>query len=451
MPREKPQPRLTRKHLARAQRERLVSRIALVSVGLIFAAVVVVIGYGIYEQQVLTPNRPAAVVNGDKISRDQLGARTAMLQSDLVQQRQQAQSMLAIFAGSQFEQQLQQQISQIDAQLNSPNYLAAQALQALINARLIQREAERRGLTVTDADVERAIQEAFGYFADGTPTPAPTPTIDAKLTAQVTPTTTPTAGPTETSTPTLAMSPTPAVTSTPTAASTTSPSPTPPPTATPVTRAAFDTAWKQYLDQMKSSLGVGEADIRERFAESLYRERLRQAIGADVPREQEQVWAKHILVADQNAALVLLDRLHKGESWDALAAAYSTDTSNKDRGGDLGWFGRGAMLPEFETAAFAGKVGEIVGPVQTSFGWHLILIVDHAMRRLDEAGYQAAVDKAFNEWLASALAKADLKFDPALVPPTGTPTATGEAAGTGEATATGQASTPVPPEPSATP
>jgi parvulin-like peptidyl-prolyl isomerase len=121
-------------------------------------------------------------------------------------------------------------------------------------------------------------------------------------------------------------------------------------------------------------------------------------------------------------ALALLSRLRQGEDWDTLAAGNSLDTSNKDTGGDLGWFSRGTMVDAFEQAAFAGEIGEIVGPVQSFFGWHLIQIVDRGPRKLDEAGVRAAAQQALTTWLASAVETADLTFDPELVPPTETPT-----------------------------
>ncbi len=418
MPKEKAPPRVTRKHLARAQRERLVSRILLIGVGLALTAVVAVIGYGIVEQEILLPRRPAATVNGDELSRDELGARTALAQADLLQQRRSAEQMLSFFVDSpEAQQSLQQQISQINAQLNDPNYMAAQTLQSLIGARLIRREAERRGVTVTEDDIQRAIEEAFGFYAGGTPTPAPTLTIDATLVAQSTSTATPAGTPTVVATPSSAASPTAL------AAATAGPSPTPRPTATAYTREGFDGEWQQYLDDFQSSLGVGESYVRDRFAENLYRDRLRETFRGTVPRDEDQVWAKHILVPDQGVAHALLSRLRQGEAWDALAAASSLDTTNKDRGGDLGWFSRGAMVDAFESAAFDGEVDEIVGPVQTSFGWHLILIVDHAQRKIDAAAYEAALDQALATWLASALEQAKLVFDPALVAPTAVVTA----------------------------
>jgi parvulin-like peptidyl-prolyl isomerase len=420
MARQKAAPHPTRKHLARAQRDRLVSRVLIIGVGLVLAAVALIIGYGIVEQEILLPRRPAVTVNGDPISREELTARTALAQADLIQQRRSAEELLAFFVDSpEVQESLSRQVAQIDAQLNDPTYMASQTLQSLIRARLIRREAERRGLSVTDADVQRAIEEGFGFFSDGTPTPGPTATIDATLAAQATATAT--LSPvtrTPSATATRGSSATPVRTATAGASA------TPPPTATPFTRVAFEAEWAQYLEDVQASLGVGELYIRDRFVERLYQDRLRESFRASAALDEEQVWAKHILLADEATAQAVLDRLDQGEDWDELAAGLSLDTTNKDFGGDLGWFSRGAMVDGFESAAFAGDKGEIVGPVQTDFGWHLILIVDHAMRRLDGAAYEAAVDQAVALWLTEALEQADLVFDPDLVAPTVVPTVT---------------------------
>ena len=70
-------------------------------------------------------------------------------------------------------------------------------------------------------------------------------------------------------------------------------------------------------------------------------------------------------------------RLDNGESFAEIAKALSEDPGSKDRGGDLGDFGRGEMVPEFERAAFTAEPGTLVGPVRTTFGWHLILVEAH--------------------------------------------------------------------------
>jgi parvulin-like peptidyl-prolyl isomerase len=422
MTKQKAAPPLSRKHLALARRERLFSRILIIGVGLALASVAVLIGYGMLEQQVLLPRRPAAVVNGDEILRSELLARTSLQQADLVQQRRQLAEMSTFFVESpEAQASLEQQIARIDSQLNNPNLLAAQVLQELIQARLIRQEAARRGITVSDAEIQRAIEEAFGFFADGTPTPAPTATVDATLVAQSTADVarTPTAapGPTNTPAPTATASLTPVHTATVVLTA------TPPPTATPYTREGFEVEWQQYLDDVASALGVEESYIRDRFADDLYRDRLRAAFEESIPIDQEQVWAKHILLPDEGVAQATLDRLKDGEDWDELAAEVSLDPSNKDAGGDLGWFARGRMVDAFEEAAFEGEPGEIIGPVQSDFGWHLILIVDRAMRRLSPAAHETAVDDAFTTWLTSALEQAEMTFDPEIVPPTVTPAA----------------------------
>lgn len=87
-----------------------------------------------------------------------------------------------------------------------------------------------------------------------------------------------------------------------------------------------------------------------------------------------RVKASHILVQDKELA----DRLHAQivedpSTFEALAAEHSTDRSNSQRGGDLGFFGRGRMVSEFEETAFAMEEdGELSEPVQTRFGWHII-------------------------------------------------------------------------------
>lgn len=73
----------------------------------------------------------------------------------------------------------------------------------------------------------------------------------------------------------------------------------------------------------------------------------------------------------------ILTEAKAGENWDSLAAKYSQDAVNSKKGGDLGYFPRGAMDAPFDSAAFAAQVGDIVGPVKTRFGYHVIKIIDH--------------------------------------------------------------------------
>jgi len=85
----------------------------------------------------------------------------------------------------------------------------------------------------------------------------------------------------------------------------------------------------------------------------------------------DTVRAAHILVATENEAKEVILRLESGDDFAAIARELSLCPS-KAQGGDLGVFGRGAMVAEFESASFALGVGEVSEPVQTRFGWHVI-------------------------------------------------------------------------------
>lgn len=89
----------------------------------------------------------------------------------------------------------------------------------------------------------------------------------------------------------------------------------------------------------------------------------------------KQVNAAHILVKTEQEAKQLKARIEAGEKFADLAKKHSACPSGK-KGGDLGWFGRGDMVREFENAAFGAQKGAVVGPVKTEFGWHLILVKD---------------------------------------------------------------------------
>lgn len=91
--------------------------------------------------------------------------------------------------------------------------------------------------------------------------------------------------------------------------------------------------------------------------------------------EQEQVDARHILVEDEKLANELYEKLKDGADFAELAQEHSTDGSAAS-GGNLGFFGRGQMVPEFEEKAFSLKVGEISEPVKSEFGYHIIETLD---------------------------------------------------------------------------
>ena len=85
------------------------------------------------------------------------------------------------------------------------------------------------------------------------------------------------------------------------------------------------------------------------------------------------VSAKHILVKEEEKCQQILEEIIAGKVFEEAAQQYSTCPSGQ-KGGDLGSFGKGQMVKEFEEAAFAAEIGQVVGPVQTQFGYHLIKV-----------------------------------------------------------------------------
>jgi peptidyl-prolyl cis-trans isomerase C len=141
------------------------------------------------------------------------------------------------------------------------------------------------------------------------------------------------------------------------------------------------------LKKIESGITVTDADVQKAYA--------------DNAAQYEQVKARHILIAPKGSpaaqpgkdltdeqAKAKADDLRKqivaGANFDELAKKESDDTGSGARGGDLGSFNRGQMVPEFEQAAFAAKVGEVTPVVKTQFGYHIIKVEGHDKTPLEQ-------------------------------------------------------------------
>lgn len=100
-----------------------------------------------------------------------------------------------------------------------------------------------------------------------------------------------------------------------------------------------------------------------------------EEIQAEYERQNTEINASHILVEDAETAAEVKEQLDGGADFAEMAQEYSTDGSASE-GGDLGWFGLGAMVPEFEQAAFDLEIDEISDPVPSQFGFHIIKVSD---------------------------------------------------------------------------
>jgi len=92
-------------------------------------------------------------------------------------------------------------------------------------------------------------------------------------------------------------------------------------------------------------------------------------------KDEKEVRARHILVKDEALAKSLIEQINKGADFAKLAAENTTDPGSKANGGDLGFFGRGMMVPEFDAVAFALEPGKVAqSPIKTQFGWHVLKV-----------------------------------------------------------------------------
>ena len=400
----------TKKHIARLERERRQANIirAIAIAGILI--VVLLLGYGYLNVNVLQLREPIAHVNGVAIT-------TGEWQERVQLQRVNLQKLYRdyLFYQQSFGMDTTQQLQQIQLTLQSPEALGQDVLDQMVDEILIRQEADRRGLSVSAEEVETFIRESYQFFPDGTPTPTVTPTDVSLPTlsaeqltiypSTATPTEVLTSTPAPTGTPDRSVTPTPTATTAP-------PTPTfvpmsPTATETPFTLEGFQTQYSEALANFKK-LGVSEKTLRSAYESQLLREKLQAEITKDTARTEEQVWARHILVEDLGKAKSVLALLSHGSDFAKLAEGFSTDTGSGAKGGDLGWFGKGAMVAEFEEAAFSMEIGEISEPIQSQFGYHIIQVLGHDDIPLNASQYEEKRQTAFTEWLAKAREEAEI-------------------------------------------
>ena len=130
-----------------------------------------------------------------------------------------------------------------------------------------------------------------------------------------------------------------------------------------------------FLNQRALHAAVIEKDIASQITDEVVRSRYDTEIAAAKPANE--VKARHILVKTKEEADAVIKQLDEGGDFEAIAKEKSTDAGSGANGGDLGYFGPGQMVPEFETAAFALDVGAYTKePVQSQFGFHVIKVED---------------------------------------------------------------------------
>jgi peptidyl-prolyl cis-trans isomerase C len=208
-----------------------------------------------------------------------------------------------------------------------------------------------------------------------------------------------------------------------------------------------DMSNQEAYEQALKQNNITEDQLREDIRENLPVQKVQERVTGDAaPSDKEiqnyyeknkeaqfttpeQRCVRHILFnKDQKEkAEDVKQKLENGGDFAKLAKEYSQDPGSAEKGGDLGCLGKGETVPEFEQAAFGAKQGEIVGPVKTEFGYHILKVTDvktEQARSLQEVESQIrsqlATEKqseAFNKWIEEQKKERDVKYLKGYKPP----------------------------------
>lgn len=208
-----------------------------------------------------------------------------------------------------------------------------------------------------------------------------------------------------------------------------------------------DVGREEAFDQALQQAALTEEQLRQQIREQLPIQEVQERVAGDVGPSQEEVerfyeenkaaqfttpetrCTRHILFnKDQKAkAEEVKGQLQDGGDFAQLAREFSQDPGSAEQGGDLGCLGRGETVPSFEEAVFGAGQGEIVGPVETEFGYHIIEVTDiqeEATQPLSEVEAQIrdqltteAQTEEFTAWLQKQKEQRNVKYLPGYKPP----------------------------------
>ena len=375
---------------SRAEREAQLQKWVVRGIAAIILVLVVLVGIAFAVEQWIVPSQPLAVVNGENITVGQFRDEYSLERNRILLQLNQVQA-----AGFDLQQLAQQEPYRTWlSEANVPDQLGWRVINDMVDDRLLAQEALTRNITVNEAAVQAEIESFFGFDPTEVALIGVEPTATLEPTATPTPFVSPTPSPTATVAPTLAPDEEQEVIE---------PTITPQPTVVEPTLSAEEVRQnfedtEQSFRSYFSRAGVPEetvASFFERLAlESLLAENLVNADSSLLYAD-----ARHILVEDEETAEQVLRALQQGESFADLARAISADTGSGYRGGELGEAYVGNYVREFREAIEAAELGELAGPVESEFGFHIIQVRSKEERPAPETQIEQAQQQAYAQFI----------------------------------------------------
>jgi len=391
---------------SRAENDANVSRLVIIGTVVTVAVVLVILLLAFVVNGLIRPNEAVAQYNGQNISAAQFQQRARIERAFLITRLNDTLNDFVEVTGSDVNEVANTVLGQEPFatwwnELNVADQLGIRVLEDMINEQIIRAEAETRGLTVADEDIDAKINELIGYDPEAVAAigsePTPTPEPSATPTPFVTPTPSPTPEPT--ATPTVEPTVEGAATATPTLEVTAQPTATESPTqsATEV-QGRFENERTAFLDDIKILAGVGDAEVRAYFSYLALRDKLAESLDTSGGKAI-YADARHILVATEEEAQDIIAALNNGESFAELARAKSIDTGSGAQGGELGEANILNYVEPFANAIRDAEVGEIVGPVESEFGFHIIQVRSKEEREPQESEIGIAREQILKAWI----------------------------------------------------
>lgn len=366
---------MTKKQRTRAEREARMNRWIIIGAGAVGVLVLGILVYGYLAEVVFRAREPVATVGSITFSTADFEARVRYHRLRLQQERDfyTTQRMLLDPTdpeNSAILEQLNSYIRRLDNQLSASYaaFLGKEVLDAMVQEEIIRQEAVRRDLTVSQEEINRAIEEQFGYDRDAVAallTPTPPITSETPLTGT--------------------------------------------PSATPLPRQEFERRYQEFVASFLKPSGISEAKFRRMVETTLLYEKLREAMAAELPGTMEQVQIHYISFPSQEEAAGVVERLDRGENWDDIVAEFSAEGASEVYASDAQWVTQGFLKEQLgeEIAAqvFETPPQKYTPPVVGTAGrWYIILVLDRQERELDAMMRFYEEGRAFQEWLNAQMA-----------------------------------------------
>lgn len=428
-------PKKSKKFMNQQEREAKYQRLLYIGLGIAAAVILIALAAGALWQYQIMPNQVLATVNEDQITRKDYWK---FQDVSLYNQARLYENMALEYTG-----QEQSQFLLYSAQLDTAREnvkgnadVTESTLQEMIEDRLYVQAAENQGVDMSNPVLIQTALNTWAPTSSPLVTPIPLPTMIPQRAEWATQTAE--AIQTQQSQESIALGTPVLEVGTPSASPLASPIAATP-QSTPDMASIETTAESEYqafLSDVLPGTGLSEQDYLNLFAKpQVARAHVNASIVENIPQTAPQVEVSHILVnTEELADEVYTDISNGSQTFAEGAPLWSQDAATSSNDGQLGWVMKGELPPELDDVIFSMKPGEMSLPIETPFGWHIVMVTGHDDdRALTTAQYDAAVTEAKTQFIEEARAESEIKsdyYDPTPLPtaslfmaPAGVPTA----------------------------